>query len=148
MVSSLVELLSATQDFFDHYWNPINGKAPEWSDILWKFDGTIPYNENGGCYALFHNDEIIYIGVGISEGYGKYENCGLGHRLNRYWQKNLTADKNRKYMPKSDWSELTGIRTIGFDRKDEFIALALEAFLISKLKPKRNLIHKRNNNGG
>jgi hypothetical protein len=58
------DLKILTKKFFRNYWNPTNGQPPSWSEH-WHFHGQIPKSEKRGCYALFKNEEIIYIGVGM-----------------------------------------------------------------------------------
>lgn len=102
-----------------------------------------------GCYALFRNQEVIYIGVGISKGTGMYENCGLGFRLKKYWKVNKDPEARTKYQPTNDWIELSSIMTIGFDKEHYSLAAALEIYLIDKLQPERNTQHKKMRiNGG
>lgn len=132
-------LNSVTNDFFSRYWNPKNGKVPIWVKSEWDFNGTIPNHDKQGCYALLKNDEIIYIGVGISKGSGIYKNHGLGYRLKRYFKvnKNLQLNPN-KYLPTENWQELTGIITIGFPNEHFCLASALEIYLVYHLNPTQN----------
>lgn len=132
-------LNSVTNDFFSRYWNPKNGDNPIWEKSEWNFNGTIPNHDKQGCYALLKNDEVIYIGVGISKGSGIYKNHGLGFRLKRYFKanKNLQLNPN-KYLPTEKWQELTGILTIGFPNEHFCLASALEIYLINYLNPSRN----------
>lgn len=134
-------LVHETNEFFKRYWNPINGQQPEWSEP-WDFNGSIPNNEKRGCYALFRDNEIIYIGVGIGKGAGIYEECGLGDRLKKYWKVNKDPYAKTKYKPSNNWTELTSIMTIGFEKQHYPLAAALEIYLINKLCPKRNSQHK------
>lgn len=133
-------LQKETESFFNHYWNKINGTKPVWSEP-WEFDGTIPNNDKRGCYALFNNDEVIYIGVGLGKSFGTYHGSGLGDRLKRYWKVNK-ANTGKQYEPTDDWLEVTSIITIGFIEQHYPLAAALEIYLISKLIPARNLQHK------
>ena len=128
-------LAHETKEFFKRYWNSVNGQPPDWSEG-WDFDSTIPNNEKRGCYALIKGKEVIYIGVGIGSG------DGLGHRLNRCWKVNKNGKKDKKYMPSKDWMELTTLMTIGFSEEHYSLAAALEIFLINKLNPKINSLHK------
>lgn len=136
------ELREQTREFFKHYWHPDNGKAPEWS-AHWDFNSPIPNNEKRGCYALFQDKEVIYIGLGIGKGAGMYEECGLGYRLKRYWKVNKNNDAKTKYQPSSHWTEVTSIVTIGFEKQHYQIAAALEIYLINILNPKRNSHHRK-----
>lgn len=134
------QLRQVTKDFFRLFRNGVNGHQPEWSE-LWNFKGTIPNHDKRGCYALFVNEEIIYIGSGLGKSFGKYHGSGLGDRLKRYWKLNKNGAINREYKPSVDWNELTGIMTIGFDDETFPIAASLEIYLIQKLKPQRNSTH-------
>ncbi len=138
---SVDNLIHETKEFFRRYWNSINGQPPEWSDH-WDFNSSIPNNEKRGCYALFKDKELIYIGVGIGKSFGNYHGSGLGDRLKRYWQVNKDSNADKKYKPTKDWTELTSIMTIGFEEEHYPLAAALEIHLINKLNPPRNSQHK------
>lgn len=145
MIKTEEDLKSATSDFFKMFWSVINIEPPAWSSH-WLFDGTIPNHDKRGCYALFEDKEIIYIGVAIGESHPKYQGHGLGNRLNHYWEVdkgNVDKEKRtRKYKATDDWKEVTSIMTIGFDEHHYSIAAALEVYLIDKLSPSRNKNHK------
>ena len=134
------KLKQETQEFFKRYWNPINGKPPEWS-AHWEFNGTIPNNEKRGCYALFKGPEIIYIGSGLGKSFGNYHSSGLGDRLKRYWQLDKDIPATARYKPRDDWTGLTSILTIGFEDEHYHLAAALEIYLINMLKPIQNFHH-------
>src|SRR5690606_6946554 len=105
----------------------------------WDFNGTIHNHDKQGCYALIKNNEIIYIGVGISKGSGIYKNHGLGYRLKRYLKVNKNLQQNpNKYLPTENWQELTGILTIGFPNEHFCLASALEIYLVYHLNPIQN----------
>ncbi|MCB9261573.1 MAG: hypothetical protein H6607_04295 [Flavobacteriales bacterium] len=142
MMSKHKDLISATDDFFKTYWNCKNEVLPDWSKH-WVFVNSVPNHEKRGCYALLENDEIIYVGSALGSGYRNYKGNGLGFRLKRYYM----VDKNnkstqRKYMPTEDWSNLTSIVTIGFPDEHYHLAAALEIYLITKLNPRRNKLHR------
>lgn len=134
-------VIHETKEFFIRYWNPINGESPEWS-VHWVFNSTIPSNNKRGCYALFNDKELVYIGVGIGKSFGNYQGSGLGDRLKQYWQVNKDSNADKKYKPTKDWAELTSIMTIGFEEEHYPLAAALEIYLINKLNPPRNFQHK------
>ncbi|MEK6783352.1 MAG: hypothetical protein AABY93_16745 [Bacteroidota bacterium] len=134
-------LRQATKEFFRCYWSIDNGEQPEWSHH-WNFNGSIPNNNKRGCYVLFRNKDVVYVGIGIGKGTGMYQGCGLGFRLKKYWAVNRDKDKNTKYKPTSNWTELTSVMTIGFEEKHYPLAAALEIYLINKLNPPRNSLHK------
>ncbi len=119
-----------------------NSKRPEWSPE-WIFEGELPNHNRQGCYALFSEDEIIYIGVGIGKGSGQYKNNGIGYRTKRYWCLNKDENRSTRYAPTSDWEAVGYIRTIGFEPEDAYLAAALEIYLIERLDPPRNSQHKR-----
>jgi len=135
------ELKQKTKDFFRHYWHSDNGQPPKWSKH-WDFNGSIPNNEKRGCYALFHDREVVYIGVGISKGTEIYPDCGLGFRLAEYYEVNKDSDAKTKYKPSKNWTDLTSIMTIGFEKEHYPLAAALEIYLINKLSPVKNSQHK------
>ena len=141
-MKTIKDLKDKTNKFFELHW-PNHNNYPKWSDV-WKFLGPIPYNENQGCYALLKNNEIVYIGVGLSKGYGIYTGAGLGNRLHKYWRKkrnNLLSEK-AEYEPSKEYeNKIDGIITIGFP-KYNYLAAALELYLISELKPPMNKIGK------
>jgi len=131
------KLNEITSLFFQKHWNISSEPLPEWSEE-WSFNGTIPNHDKQGCYALYSNSEIIYIGVGIGNGDGNHEGCGLGNRLKRYWKVNKNINPKSKYIQTERWEEVTSIKTIGFPPEYFYLAAALEIFLIDKLKPIRN----------
>ena len=135
------DLKQATKEFFDRYWNPQNGDPPEWGEY-WYFDGTIPNHDKRGCYALYAGDEIIYIGVGKGKSSGIYIGSGLGARLNSYWEINKDEFSGNQYKPTADWNKVTSIQTIGFEEEYYHLAAALEVFLIERMRPERNVVHK------
>ena len=140
MINNEEGLKAATSDFFKLFWSINNIEPPAWSSH-WLFDGTIPNHDKRGCYALFEDEKIIYIGFAIGKSNQKYQGHGLGDRLKNYWK----VDKEKKmkqYKPRDNWKEVTSIMTIGFDKDYYFIAAALEIYLIHKFNPSRNKNHK------
>lgn len=134
------DLIKATEAFSHLYWKQDYGDFPEWSEH-WFYDGTISNHDSRGCYALFEEDMIVYIGVGIGKSFGNYHGSGLGDRLKNYWQKN-DQPCGKKYKPRDKWKNITSIKTIGFSELHYCLAAALEIYLISKLEPSRNTQHK------
>ncbi len=130
-----------TDSFFNLYWKNEYGQRPIWASKEWTYNGSIPNNDKRGCYALFTNDNIIYIGVGIGKSFGQYHGSGLGDRLKEYWKVNKSSTGNQ-YIPTDNWKEVTGILTIGFDENHYPLAAALEVFLIRELSPAKNTQHK------
>jgi hypothetical protein len=123
------------------YWKPQFSHQPKWSDH-WRFeDGDgIPNQARRGCYSLFKNDEIIYIGVGIGKSTERYSGAGLGDRLKRYWKVDRSHNPKTKYTTRSNWKQVTSIVTIGFDDNHYHLATALEIYLIPRLTPKENKV--------
>ncbi len=136
-------LKNKTVEFFNLHW-PKDNDYPYWSDI-WRFLGTIPNNDKQGCYALIKDNKVVYMGVGASKGSGIYTGAGLGNRLHKYWRKKGNNKQNvdsREYKPSKKYkNKIDGIITLGFD-KYNYLALALELFLIRELKPTMNVIGK------
>ncbi len=135
------DLIRTTDSFFECYWNPSNGKPPIWSEH-WNFEGEIPNQTTRGCYALFKNNEIIYIGAGIGKSADNYHGAGLGDRLKRYWKVNKSGTGSQ-YAAREGWGEVTSIITIGFEEKHYPLAAALEVYLIRALDPEMNILHKK-----
>ncbi len=142
MSSSIDSLKSLTKTFFKLHWGSSKDLIPNWSEP-WNFDGELPNHDKQGCYALFSEGEIVYIGIGIGKGTEKYENNGIGYRTKRYWCLNKDQNRNSKYSPTAKWQELDCIRTIGFGPEDAYLAAALEIYLIQRLEPPKNSLHKR-----
>ena len=142
-MQSLAELRKTTSIFFYHYWNPENGTVPTWSNP-WEFEGSIPNRDMRGCYALFKNDGLVYIGVAIGKVWGPYEGAGLSARLKTYWQYiRNDNDKTVGFKASGRFPDITGIRTIGFVKEHYWLAAALEIYLISELSPPYNQQHKK-----
>jgi len=142
------KLQKQTEIFFSRHWCHDTDSSlipPEWSKP-WYFKGDIPNNDKQGCYALLKDEEVVYIGVGSGVGPERYEGAGLGSRLHIYWQKDpktpVCNDGEKKYRPTKKWEEVTSIVTMPFERAYSYLAYALEIFLISNLKPRRNTIGK------
>jgi hypothetical protein len=137
------DLINKTNEFFNRYLNKdVNEELPEWSEH-WNFNGSIPNHNKRGCYALFENEKLIYIGIGIGKSYGRYIGSGIGDRLKRYWEKNKENSES-EYKPREGWEKVTSIMTIGFSEDLYFLAAALEIYLIKNLKPERNVQQKNN----
>lgn len=142
-MATIKELEKKTKEFFENYWSSnIDDEHPGWKGP-WDFNGPIPNHDNGGCYALVRNDEVIYIGVGISEGEGIYEGNGLGYRLHNYWKLNKNPNISKKYIPKNNQIDFTDIMTIGFEKDHSHLAAALEIYLIRELHPEGNYQHTK-----
>lgn len=146
------EVQKATETFLLLHWNTtqlVNIELPgPWSS--YDFIGSVPYGERQGCYALIKNSEVIYIGLGASRGGGIYEGHGIGARLNNHvltWDKSLSAKKitERVYKPQEKWAGISEIYTFGFPKNHGYLACSLEAYLISRLEPERNVTKSSTN---
>ena len=130
------DLLSETDKFFTLHWpSDVFGIQPKWSET-WGFVGSIPNVGNTGCYALFSNEKLLYIGLSedtIANRTAAYTRVATGGHS--------VPTKNRPYVPSEGWSEkgLTHIVTIGFPEKARYLAAALEAYLIKALQPPENI---------
>jgi hypothetical protein len=135
-----------TNDFLDKHWNISNVKPEGWKK--YSFQGGLEDGSSPGCYAITKNEDIVYIGLGASRGWGNYKDSGLGARLLNHvimWDKPRPAEKDKRYYkfkPKWQDEKVTNLYTIGFPKGYGYIACALEAFIISNLKemPKYNKI--------
>jgi len=75
-------LVADTQAFFNHHWSTDSlGPTPEWEAWSTFLLGSVPKYNEGGCYALFVEDELVYIGLGASKGGGLYLKSGISRRL-------------------------------------------------------------------
>jgi hypothetical protein len=129
------DLLPETQSFFDLHW--VEGvEVPVWK-YKWDWNSSLPNCNLGGVYALLDGDgEIVYIGLGASA-----KGSGLSVRIVSHVIKN-NPDKTPEYIPQEKWEDIQDIATIGFPLEYQYMALALEDYLINKLKPKRNMRKK------
>lgn len=129
-----LELREATEYFFKTFINRENTEYAEWSEP-WLFHGEIPNAEkNGGCYALFVQEELVYIGIGIGK------NSGLTSKVSKHWVLN-NGNPEQRYKPSNQFPDITSIMTIGFNEHC-FLASALETYLIEILQPARNTNYK------
>lgn len=141
---SIAMLERATEEFLNRYWNStaIGQTPPSW-DGSYNFTGALPNGDKKGCYAVEKEGEIIYVGSGIGRGAGIYEGHGLGARIGHIikWDKTVPAQDiaSRVYVLRPGWEGISRIWTIGFDTNHACLALALEAFLIAKLRPVKNV---------
>lgn len=106
-----------------------------WEPFLY---GSVPSHDLGGCYALFSENELLYIGLGASKGGGLYPDHGISRRLMAHV---IASDRQRGQQwskLRESWGSVTSIRTIGFPNDFSYMAAALETFLIRELNPPRN----------
>ena len=126
------DLVKETESFFNLHW--VKGvEVPAWKN-QWDWNSSLPNCDLGGVYALFDgNGEIVYIGLGASA-----RGSGLSIRIVSHVIKS-NPSKIPEYIPQEKWLEIKDIGTIGFPLEYQYMALALEDFLINKLKPKKNM---------
>ena len=138
------EVISATNEFLLCHWDTElldTNEVPGWES--YSFQGNIPKGNRQGCYALIAKTDVIYIGLGASRGSGLYTEHGVGARLMNHvlkWDRSRPASiSDRYFIPRSKWADVTEIYTIGFPRGYGYMACSLEAYLLSKLKPLKNV---------
>ncbi|MBK5212562.1 MAG: hypothetical protein JJE55_02735 [Flavobacteriaceae bacterium] len=131
---NVIDLKKATSEFFSKFCKKeAFGEFPEWSS-RWEFKGSLPNNERKGCYAILCGDEVIYVGLGISNS---NKGSGIGSRVSKYWMStNEVINGERKYISTSN--DITSIITLPFENGTYYLAAALEVYLIYNLKLKNN----------
>jgi hypothetical protein len=145
-MSNIQDLKKATADFFGMHWNKSSSeKIPEWSEA-WTFFDTLPNNEQAGCYAFAVNEEVKYVGVALNSGVAGYKNHSLGTRISNYWRVDkgvAKQDGKTSYMASENLHKegITAIYTLGIPEEQKYLAIALELFLIRKLKPSMNKVY-------
>lgn len=97
--------------------------------------GTIPFYDRKGCYALFSDSELLYVGVAAE--------ATLAARLSGYTrvaEKGFScADRPYKPVPDLEAKGLNRIYTLCFPDERSYLASALEKYLIRKLQPRENI---------
>lgn len=136
---SIQDLKRETDNFFRRHWvtAEIGANPPEWKASPTSGPGSSIQNySKGGTYALLQGETVAYIGVGTSKGADRYPEHGIARRLLGH----VIGPCSTGYTLKPKWQEatITAILTIGFDQEQTHIALALENYLIGKLRPLRN----------
>lgn len=140
-MNSLCELNQTTDEFLNRHWPASGdfGERPTWKSWEPFLRGCVPNNTLGGCYALFIAEKVIYIGKGAANGRGSTDGIACrvtGHVLRIAGYEAGTRTPLRKLTEK--WKDITGICTIGFEKESEYLAHALESFLIRELTPQEN----------
>lgn len=135
-------LVKCTQEFFSMHWN-ITEAIPEW-DFSWNYMGPVPNYLLGGVYALLKGDEVIYIGLGISRGSGIYKDRGLSRRLMAHVCHAAPKGYTTDVILLERWLSMgvDKVATIGFSEKRNYMAAALEDYLIGCLNPTANCVKK------
>jgi hypothetical protein len=142
-MSRFTQLKEQTDQFFERHWSSRIQQSPPSLSERWHFQGGIPNQEEGGCYALLNeDDEILYIGVGAGKGQDRYPGAGLGSRPQRIWRKHPETPRTPEgislYAPTENWKSTAAVVTIGFHSEYSYLAYALEAYLIKELGPPLN----------
>lgn len=135
-----------TDEFFRRHWSDTEAGIPVWNKP-WDLKGTLHGHHTQGIYLLLGQyDEVLYIGVAASLGYGKYLGHGMGSRTKKYicmaeGQRSVSSEE-RKYIPQGKWIDLglSKIITLSFNQDYAYLAYGLEAFLLRELKTPQNKI--------
>ncbi len=136
-MSKIADLEIATGRFFELHWPSTETHLSQplwenWSTFLYK---SVPNNKFGGCYALFEKGTLLYIGKGVSA------KDGISKRLSSHVLGVKSYAENPgehlSYL-REKWSDVTEIWTIGFTKEWDYLAHALEVFLIRQLQPIKN----------
>lgn len=133
-----IRLEEFTQDFYLLHWCcdqlPTPPRWKSWAPFLY---GSAPYWQEGGCYALFAGPTLVYIGLGASKGGGRYLKCGISRRMMAHVYCSANKSDPKVLKLRDNWSGVTEIQTLGLGDRD-YLAPALESFLIRALSPSRN----------
>jgi len=123
----------ATRAFFDRHWGCADA-APCWSHG-WRLCGPVPNYLLGGVYAIFRDHHLLYVGLGASLGGGIYKDRGISRRL--YAHVVRVATDGSSYLFRERWIEAgaTSVSTLGFEQDTNYLAPALEDYLIRSLSP-------------
>lgn len=142
------QLSEHTQGFFDLHWG-LNEPPPQWN-YSWRWCGAVPNYQLGGLYALFSGDRLLYIGLGASKGGGIYKDRGISRRLLAHVLQTTPKGTSISYEPQNRWKscQVDLVATIGFPADRNYLACALEDYLIGDLNPPENQMKRRNDNEG
>ena len=135
---TLNNLQDKTDAFFKLHWlEDAVGQRPVWSPWDPFLRTPIPNFDKQGCYALMSDNDVNYVGLAVSKGWGNYRDRGISIRLYAHV---LRVDKSQPatYMLRDKWQHITGICTIPFPNDRTYLAPALERFLIAELQPASN----------
>lgn len=139
------DLLIHTANFFKMHWGQSN-PPPEW-DFSWQWKGSVPNFMLGGVYALFKGDDLIYVGLGSSRGSGRYMDRGISRRLMAHVYRNAPEGSEVSYVPRERWDKdhagIDLVATLGFHIELNYLAPALEDYLIGRIELPENSM-KRN----
>lgn len=142
-MKTFADLESATNDFFRLHWPAAEsfGSPPTWVSWDQFLRGSVPNYTRGGCYALFENERLAYIGKGVGIGNKSTPQHGISRRLSSHviCVAGYTEKKGQHLSKlRGGWENVTAISTVGFLASTEYIAHSLENFLIRQLQPPRN----------
>ena len=137
-MTKLRKLQDLTEQFFSlHWYQDKLGEPPAWQVTESYFSGPVPNHDRGGCYALLNEADIEYLGLGISNRWNPTHDHGISIRLSGHVIRSKPGARGQ-YIPRESWKHITHIATIGFSKEHNYIAAALECFLIRELSPPGN----------
>jgi hypothetical protein len=133
------DLKQRTEEFFVKFCkDDLFENLPKWS-AKWKFIGSVPYYDKKGCYAHLIDEEVVYVGLGISDS---NNGNGIGSRVSNYWTStNEFINGEKKYN--SSVTDITSIITLPFENDTFYLAAALEIYLIQNMNLKKNRVHSK-----
>lgn len=136
-------LESNTKEFFRLHWGG-QQEMPAW-EFGWDWCGSVPNYKLGGVYALFSKESLLYVGLGASRGGGIYTDHGLSRRLLAHVLQVAPANSGVSYVPHERWqaASVDMVATIGFPQELNYLACALEDYLISRLSPPENQMKRK-----
>ncbi len=142
-MSDQSRLVSENQRFFSLHWG-MPERSPEW-DFSWEWCGSVPNYLLGGLYAIFSDQRLVYVGLGASNGGGIYRDRGISRRLLSHVLKINTNGGSTSYEPQDRWKAIgvDSIATIGFPADVNYLACALEDYLIGRLNPPENRLKRK-----
>ena len=131
-------LIEATEDFFAKHW-AVKEEIPQW-DFSWEWKGPVPNYLLGGVYALLKGDDVLYVGLGNSRGGGIYKDRGISRRLMSHVTRSAPAGSPVDSILRERWFDagVDKVATIGFKQEFNYLAPALEDFLIGRPSPAEN----------
>lgn len=139
------DLALKTEIFFNLHWPAGPHPCPSWAAWVPFLSPKVANYNRGGCYALFANDELQYIGLGVGNNTAGslYADHGISARLNSHVVI-ADRDKGTGYKLRERWGDLKidAIYTIGFETY-KYLAPALEFHLIQELNPPQNRTYRK-----
>lgn len=132
-------LENLTNTFFCRHWSDYKLAKPQWS--RWDLQGIPPQHNSGGCYAVFSNQTLLYVGVAITKGRSikaDRPRVGLYNRLRRHVIKPESRGSKVHIGMADRWNSITHIELIAFPEEYRYLAAALEIYIIDLLRPQYN----------